>query len=509
MKLTLNETCLIDSLLLVFGNIFAINSRPTAPKSTPDSLSSRSKIHHRSPPDLSTLESKVESDIRLGWPSSTSASALLASLGILLSSVQSADRATPPPSASVETIRSVAFHIPNERELKEPQDSEIEQIEDRPTDISDVESLTESVDDPEGCPCAVLSFHASIQRLLLGLFAFILSDASTASSIDLDMMKKTLLDDPTSSSQIDAHTTNLRLLISRLRFGLQCCAQILAAPLLQPPLKSLQSIKDIEDSFDSILWPTGPLCSLFINPTILSDSVFITSYLDNFLFFCRGLLAFELTTIRPLQLPIDSIRLPKFFPLQLLGTDSLFMTSDMDDFPPWITVRFHEAAVLHDSLPISQSVLHILPGLSTSSIPLTLLSLGMSIGGIPITERWRRKNSELLDMLSESTRRSNLFSSIVRPTGMKDTANTLQSTETDETVEKSESEPFLDLMELLKVLPKYVIDSFNCSSFFIDSGQESVYFGGWELTWSSEIQLCEILGVSLTRLFGLPVSLPS
>lgn len=477
--------------------------------------------------------SRLESLVKFNWPSFSFPSALLSASSLLLSSIQKATRAYPPRRSSDDVIRTVSYYSPSHSETSkekptrapdqgiidhQPASSHLavyDQHFDRSNSLrgiaSDVESLPESVDEPDdakGPPFAIISFHEGPQRFLLGLFSFLLSESSIASIINLDQIKKSLSEDGDQEQAYKTLTNHLQVLLSRLRFGLICCAQLLVNPLLQVPqapfdVFPLQSVER--------LWPTGPLCSVALTSayqtshepsSIPSESepseeerntptvkpAFILEYLDHFFIFCRGVLAVELVSMRPLQLP-RSCSSASYLPQPVTGIDSLFLTDDLDDLPSWITARFHETAVLKEILPRSQSVLNILPGLSTTSLPHSILSSGLSIEGIPITMRWTDKIRDLVALMSDAIRNSQMFQKkqIKTQSGLSVATTNLEC-------------------DFLKGLPKVVFDTFIDGDVFVQRKTAAVHFGGWELSWYLEIYLCEVLGVAATRLFGLPVS---
>lgn len=576
---------------------------PLVPES--NSSYSRPKIRQRpqtmNDPSFSDIMKRIENDLAAGWPSVSSLGSLLLSLSILLSSIQGADRpclSTPGDtdhtfsSTPSVGIRSISFY-PSPSNIDQDIDTSIESTiqkeerlgqstisntaclsqegmdDERDTDTmkscektargpqfvtttgsltddisSDDETLPESLDypnDENGPPVALVSFTFPVQRFLMGLFACILSTASTASLIDLELLKKQPVDNSIPyDSMYETVASYLRLLMSRLRFGLQCCSQILASPLMQHPLKSLEDLMTIfttsSNSFNlsdriKSLWPSGPLCTVTLHPGVgnvqdasdanlwkpqlsASSAIFIMVYLEAFLSYCRGILALELTSIRPLQVPAESLGSLKSFTNSRLfvGTDALFITPDVAELSSWQLVRLHEMETLADFYPPARSILQILPGLSTCSIPHLLLSLAISIGGMPIISHWARKNKGMLQLLGHATKQSNLLKRFVKEKNLieRNAPTSDQQSRNSYTIDTAASDkvslPFL--LSLLKGLPKHVGDSFIDSNAFAEDGfgLSTAHFGGWGVTWYLQIQLCEILGITMTRIFGLPVS---
>lgn len=253
---------------------------------------------------------RIEADILDGWPSMSSPSTLLIGINIVLSFAHYAERPLDSCGISynsalktetVEAVRSVSFFHPivnprnkiqstssefknNETDLGNKISLDLQHIDATQLDvenveaehmlvsekvssptiktdssthsstshsISDGESLPNSFEDPydiqDNQPFALMSFTRSTQRLLLGLTAYTLSSSLTASSIDLDSIKKSFQigASDASDSIYETLTNHLRLILSRLQFTLQCCSLIFATPLIKHPPQSLNVVENL------------------------------------------------------------------------------------------------------------------------------------------------------------------------------------------------------------------------------------------------------------------------
>lgn len=347
----------------------------------------------------------------------------------------------------------------------------------------------DGVDKDDAVPRQYLActFRRSAVSCLQGLVALM--------AVDLDASRFVY---HSKSVDVQRRREYLMPLLSRLRFAFQCVFLLLVAPLSIPSGYSTDySFRPTESSL-LLLLDASPTFQV-ANGSLSSPSYTnIAQFIKSLIALMRSALELETTLLSSFRCAASIEHSSgKLFPSAYAsGFDTLFVTNDLNYFPSWLLEHFREADRLsikeqHPSVP--SGTLSVLPGFTTLSLPLQILTLSLhSFSFLRFLVRWR-----------ETARRD-----VLR------LIHTLTATNRERTIrlEDNSGQVLTQYRDILPYAP-YLVQAFITDALdpvfqlrcCVPPSSCSSPLPRISLSWDSQMAVVEVIGIALLRLFGLPV----